>query len=275
MFHRHGRDAVWPRGHHLSRAWFQRVLLDFTFWFFIQGKGRLLDHRSGASYPLKAGVCLCMKPGMDLEVWQDDADPLGDAFFHLSFLRGSRLLPQRRWPACPFYTEVAEVSFFDQTTRRILALLNRRHLPGHVEDGVEGDELVAGFLMKGLLTDLIRTHEKNASDRGDRYHEKVISTALTALYEEPRRFRNVDDLARASGYSGSHFRHLCRKVTGERPSHLLIKARIERARHYLSHSELTIGAIADALGYENVYYFSRQFRLATGMTASRYRRDHG
>lgn len=70
----------------------------------------------------------------------------------------------------------------------------------------------------------------------------------------------------------SHFRAICLKITGEKPVDLLIKTRITHARQLLCHSDLTIGMIAEMLGYENAYYFSCQFHEITGMTARDYRK---
>lgn len=45
-----------------------------------------------------------------------------------------------------------------------------------------------------------------------------------------------------------------------------------RDSQLLRHSDLTIGMIAETLGYEDVNYFSRQFRKVARMTAKEYRK---
>ena len=155
------------------------------------------------------------------------------------------------------------------TSERILAILNKAKLPGY-HLAVE-DYLKAELLMKAMLIELSRQPEKSAAGSTSRHHENVLSEILATMYAEPERFHRVSDLARASGYSSSHFRAICIQVLGQTPNNLLIQARINQAKNLLEHSHFSIGTIADMLGYENVYYFSRQFRMVAGISASEYR----
>lgn len=270
-FHRCGR-SVWPPNHQLSRSWFKNALTDFTIWFFFQGQGEIIDSE-GNIHPLYPGICLCMQPGMSFESTTDNQDQLGDAWLHVTFTRNGKPLTQSEWPSIPWYNEIIDVHFYDQLTRSIINLV----IPSEFilgQDRHEENQLEAEFLTKGLLLDLLKNqrqasnHESNGINR---HHQKVISQTLASVYENPLQFHSVEDMAQASGYSISHFRSLCHKITGQKPSDILIKLRIERAKNYLRHSELSIGMIAESLGYENIYYFSRQFKEVIGVTASQYR----
>lgn len=268
-FNSWGCSPRWPKGHRLSKKFFQRCLTDFTFWFFFEGRGTLLDRATGTRHPLQRGVALCLFPGMDLYVEQNDDDPLGDMYFHFDLFNGKRKLPPRAWPYAPFHTEARNVVATDQLTRRILTLLDHRNLPGY--DPLEDAELEAEFLLKGLLVELARDARMPVRDPLERHHETVVSQLVAKVFADPAKFHRVSDLANAGGYSVSHFRQLCRKFTGKAPTELLVQARIEKAKSYIRSSELTIGMIAEAVGYENIYYFSRQFRETVGVTATEYR----
>lgn len=270
LFTRWGRDAKWPRGHAISRAIMKMRLIDFTLWYFFQGKGGIIDHHTGRHYPLRAGVCLCMLPGMDLEVWQDDEDPLGDAFIHFDVFRNGKKLSPAAWPIQPFYTEVTNAAFTDQLTRNVLAVLNHSRRAGTAAD--RRTTLEAELLMKGLFMHLHHVHTQAPEDPVARRHEEAVAKMLDELYENPQRFHDVDELALLSGYSASHLRALCTRITGESPGQHLIRARIETAKRYLRTTDHSIGGIAEALGYESIFYFSRQFRKNVGMTALAYRR---
>lgn len=269
-FIRWGISSRWPRGHRPGREWFKRILIDFTLWFFFEGRGEVIDHRRGKVYSLYPGTCLCMQPGDDLEIRQFDPDSLSDLFLHIDFSDEGKALISAQWPNLPFYSEVSNVSFFDQTIRRILALLNQAHLSEQSENKEQW--LAAEALMKGVLLDLIQSQQKPSLSGTLLHHERVISATLESLFADPRRYRSVSELAEASGYSPGHFRALCQRITGEVPGKLLLKARMEQAKKFLRHSELTVSMIAEALGYEHIYYFSRQFKRFTGLTASEYRK---
>jgi len=79
-------------------------------------------------------------------------------------------------------------------------------------------------------------------------------------------------LARKAGYSVDHFSRVFQKVVGVRPQDYVISAKTERARQLLSESDLTIGMIAEALGFRDIFFFSRQFRQKTGQTPTEFRR---
>lgn len=270
-FDRCGR-SIWPQNHVLSKQWFKKTIVDFTLWFFFQGQGEIIDSK-GVRYPLYPGICLCMHPGMIFESYTDNHNVLGDAYLHINFCNKGKRLAVKDWPIIPWYNEVVDVHFYDQITRTIINLVNPsdfiigqdRHPENHTE---------AEFLTKGLLLDLLKNQRESKNQQANginRHHEKVVSQTLAAVYENPIRFHSVEDMAQSSGYSVSHFRSICQKITGQKPSDVLIKIRIERAKHLLRNSELSIGMIAESLGYENIYYFSRQFKEITGTTASGFR----
>lgn len=55
----------------------------------------------------------------------------------------------------------------------------------------------------------------------------------------------------------------------------LTQKRIERARKLLERTEMKHQAIAQAVGYASVYYFSLQFKKQTGETPGQYRKRVG
>lgn len=268
-FNSWGCSPSWPKGHRLSRPFFRERLTDFTFWFFFEGRGTLLDRATKRTHPLHPGVALCLFPGMDLYVEQDDDAPLGNTWFHFDVFQGARKLPPQSWPYAPYHAEARNLPAADQCTRRILALLEHRLLPGY--DPLEDAELEAEFLLKALLVELAREARMPRRDPLERHHETVIEALVAKLFADPRLFRRTTDLARAGGYSVSHFRTICGKFTGHTPGELLVQARIEKAKTYLRTPTFSVGMVADAVGYENIYYFSRQFHEIVGMTPKQFR----
>ncbi len=81
----------------------------------------------------------------------------------------------------------------------------------------------------------------------------------------------VLELAGQAGMSEVHFRRLFRRVYHVSPLQFITSQRIRRAKELLIDGSLTIGQVADAVGYASVYYFSRIFKQVTGLTPSGYR----
>jgi len=51
----------------------------------------------------------------------------------------------------------------------------------------------------------------------------------------------------------------------------VIRARIERAQHLLLYAGMNVTEVADALGYRDIFFFSRQFKQYTGKSPSEIR----
>jgi len=81
----------------------------------------------------------------------------------------------------------------------------------------------------------------------------------------------VADYAAALGVGPTHLSRVCRAATG-RPASALIQDRLIReARRNLVYTNLSVSAIAYALGFSDPAYFSRVFTRATGLSPRAFR----
>lgn len=53
-----------------------------------------------------------------------------------------------------------------------------------------------------------------------------------------------------------------------------LRQRMEQAAELLTHTEMSVGAIAERVGYENYSYFLTLFRRVTAMTPSKFREKY-
>jgi len=82
----------------------------------------------------------------------------------------------------------------------------------------------------------------------------------------------VSEMASEISLSESHFYSIYRSFYGTSPMDDLIHARIDAAKNALLFTEQPISGIAEALGYNNVTHFIRQFHSFTGTSPARYRK---
>ena len=75
----------------------------------------------------------------------------------------------------------------------------------------------------------------------------------------------VSTLSAIAGVSNSHFFPLFKRATGLSPIEFFIRLRMRRACDLLGNQDLRIKQIADLLGYNDCFYFSRVFKLVTGV----------
>ena len=81
----------------------------------------------------------------------------------------------------------------------------------------------------------------------------------------------IEDLARDAFVSPDHFRRLFKERTGITPKAWIIRCRIQKAKGLLLGSDYTIERIAELCGFQNVFFFSRQFKEKAGIPPSVYR----
>lgn len=100
----------------------------------------------------------------------------------------------------------------------------------------------------------------------------AVSEALRVFREHPASVVSIAAFARAVGISRSHFDREFSAQVGQPPRQFLINCKIIEARRYLESSSLRVGEIAEALGYKDIYFFSRQFKQLVGRSPANYRR---
>ncbi|ANE51409.1 AraC family transcriptional regulator [Flavisolibacter tropicus] len=81
----------------------------------------------------------------------------------------------------------------------------------------------------------------------------------------------TQDIANHFKYSSSHYTALFKKKTGLSPIDYFIKMKIHYACQLLTQSDLKIKEVAEKIGYEDPYYFSRLFKLVMNKSPKDYR----
>jgi AraC-like DNA-binding protein len=81
----------------------------------------------------------------------------------------------------------------------------------------------------------------------------------------------VSKLAAVASISSSHFFAMFKRLTGRAPIEFFIGLRMRRACDLLDETSLSVKEVAAALGYDDQFYFSRVFKLATQMPPTQYR----
>ncbi|OGV32849.1 MAG: hypothetical protein A2020_08045 [Lentisphaerae bacterium GWF2_45_14] len=78
-------------------------------------------------------------------------------------------------------------------------------------------------------------------------------------------------LAKNHGFSYDNFRKQFKAQTGMSPWQYFLKLKINNAKTLLLNSTLNIKQIAEMIGFENQYYFSRIFKEKAGMSPTEFR----
>jgi len=125
----------------------------------------------------------------------------------------------------------------------------------------------AGNLFESLLLDLAEWRQARSQSK------PWMATLLTALETSPQASVDYHALAQRCGLALSTMRRRFRKETGLALHHYALELRIAKACRLVGATGLPFKEIAEKLGYDNVFYFSRQFRKFQGVPPLEYRRS--
>ena len=78
------------------------------------------------------------------------------------------------------------------------------------------------------------------------------------------------EMCAASGLSYDYFKELFKTTYGMTPVRSVTSLRVDKAKELLITGHYSVTEIAEACGFENVYYFSTVFKKETGLPPSRY-----
>ena len=126
-------------------------------------------------------------------------------------------------------------------------------------------------LILELSTIALRDQNLPVGDWTQRYNEQRVRVAMTWYSQNMSQHVGVSEMALAAGVSPAHLRRLFAKTRNESPLETINQLRLERARHLLRDTELSIAEIADALGMSGPTVFCRWFKLLTQATPSEHR----
>ena len=133
-------------------------------------------------------------------------------------------------------------------------------------------EIIAQGLLAqivGLTRRLISSHPPS----GD-INSRRIDKALHIIREKQGQV-SLDKLSDTLYISKDYLRHLVKSTTGQSPLRHIISSRMEKAKHLLESTRLTVAEVAAECGFNDVYYFTRFFRRNAKLPPAAYRKAHG
>jgi two-component system, response regulator YesN len=82
---------------------------------------------------------------------------------------------------------------------------------------------------------------------------------------------SLDDVSDKVAYTPTYINKILKSVLQKTFYDILTDIRIDKAKEFLSNSDLQINQIADSVGYINVQSFIRMFKKTVGVTPGKYR----
>lgn len=119
-----------------------------------------------------------------------------------------------------------------------------------------------------LLNSISRANSNTEYNDGD---YKELFPALNAMELQLKEHYSLDDYADMCRMSKSKFTHTFKECIGQAPMQYKNSIMMEKAKYFLTHSDMSMGEISAEIGISDSMYFSKKFHAYTGMTPKDYR----
>jgi len=232
----------------INWKWDVTVSGHYKLWMVIDGHGKFLCN--GNTYEVSRGQCHIFCPGDKIFADSVTAGPLTTFSIHF--------IPKPCIPAPKLAMhgiQLRDPQLIFDMARVVVESANRNTPCDHQLC------LAMSYAVLSLAwSDQFRPALRSATDRIHRLTEDIR--------DHPGLERSNADMAQECGLSVSQFGRTFKAVTQMAPNAFVLRCRIEQAAFMLKESPLAISEIAEALGYQDIFYFSRQFKKLTGQSPS-------
>lgn len=239
-------------------AWVSKYFQDYYVLQYSH-KGDLPLWINNKKYFLEAPVAWLTYPGPYFRFGFEKHDKAWEHRF-VSF-RGERADNYRReglFPARKPYIKISDSIRFADAFDKLI---------DYLDNPVYGSERAVNML-EGLLLQL---HEQSAKTSAVSPGEKSILELACKISEEAEASWDFHEKSKQLGMSYSHFRRTFKNMTGFAPNQFLIRAKLEKAAKRLRMNREEIKEIAEASGFDDIYYFSKMFKQRFGIPPGKYR----
>lgn len=165
--------------------------------------------------------------------------------------------------------ECVEVGNIHEFSSIAMSMTYEHYLTDDFHEKMEQRYLEQLFILLARRTsDSHRVVTEDLSEKDVRFKELRVQ-----MYHYPKNFDSIDDIAQSMNISRSSLQHYYKEMFGIPLSKDMINARLNNGATLLTTSDKSLHEIAIDSGYQNEFYFMRQFKEKYGMTPSEYRKE--
>lgn len=238
----------------------------YLFHFVISGKGTLYANNSSGTtdvYKINTNEGFMLFPGQVSTYIADNDEPweyiwLEFDGFQAKAATNATGLSQDKPIYHPLSIELRELALDE-----MIYIIEHKeaaplHLIGHLY-------LFLDYLTRSAVTSKSQNKRKNNSSH---YY---ISEAIKFIELNYQKDISVEDIAENCGLNRNYFGKKFKEEFGKTPQEFLMQYRMTKATELLEHSQLSIGEISCAVGYNDQFHFSRAFKNTYGISPRQWR----
>lgn len=239
--------------------WGPGVRDHYLIHYVISGKG--IYQINGEVHHLAAGDSFLVYPNTECIYCSDFKDPWEYAWVGFTGSDAAVILQATDFTREKPY--IHQTANGEEIRRQLMHIYDARG------NGFEHAVEMTGRLYTTLALFLQGSHKIETPNTANTYVQKSIEY-ISAHYSYPI---TVEDIASYVGLSRSHLFRSFESIIQMSPKEYLTTFRMKQACYLLEHSELSITAIANSVGFDNGLYFSRTFHKQKGLSPKEYRKQ--
>lgn len=255
-----------------------------------QGEGYVRWASKDAPLHLKRGDVVMIKRGLGHEVATDlkvkgEPDPAAEKAARengkplVSWVTG--VYQFQTQPIHPLFSELPDLILFrseDIAPHSPLAIAQQLLSAEIAQDG-PGSDTISKSLVDVMFHYILREWLEQKKGEGYSWSRAIkdghLQKAIAAIHAAPEKDWSVDDLARTAGISRAAFAQKFRRLSGDTPAHYLTRVRIQRAMDLLRSGGESVERIAETVGYNDSFVFSKAFKRIQGVSPKEFRKQLG
>ncbi|MTV81672.1 helix-turn-helix domain-containing protein [Secundilactobacillus folii] len=245
------------------------------FVLMLMTQGELFIAEDGENYTVKAGEMFILRPRHHHYSWQPVQQITSYYWLHFyvsgQWGQGSSpisLKPAVQVPTLHYYTPIQTLHLLKHTklpeSKRLIQIVKQLFRESTSSQGF-------GFWRsQQLFIDILQEIQLHPKE------ESKLET-LSALIQRYLRDNFTEKITNETLAHELHFHpnyvvRALKQTIGLTPAEFLSKYRMEEAEKRLLDSDLSVSAIAENVGFQNVYYFSTSFKKFSGLSPQAYRK---
>ncbi len=232
----------------------EKPLANYDIFYVWSGEGDL--SLNDKMYKLGKGSCFLFRKGDHTWATHNPQKPLVLTYIHFDVSEPVEEVPEP-------YRVLEDTFDFEHLLSKYVRLFLVKTYAAEIE---------AQLILKQLLIHLLRYDRQEPVERkASNQLSESIREVANYIMQHPGQVHRVEDLGKRAGLSPRYFSIKFKELIGMSVQTYMIRARIERAQHLLLHAGMNVTEVADALGYRDIFFFSRQFKQYTGKSPSEIR----
>ncbi len=228
---------------------------NFDLFYVWSGEGTVKLNKK--SYHVGKGHCFLFKPGDETEATHNPQNPLVLTYIHFDIAETPSLIPSSH--------RILEntISFESLLTQYVRLFLVKTY----------GAEIEGKLILKQLMIHLLREEQEKKEVLGSTSNSllETIREIANYIQQHPGEPHTIETLSERANLSQRYFSQKFKEIIGHTVKSYIVYTRIKRAEHLLHFTGMSVTETANALGYNDLHFFSRQFKQYTGKNPSEIR----